>query len=85
MTATVALYEFCRKNLAQVNLPRVRLLVKQHTRIPAFAFPIPKTISKVLDYAEELTLKATESQEERLINLRDRAFNLPGGYRHARA
>ena len=77
MTATVALYEFIAgENLAQVNLPRVRLLVKQRTRIPGVRLPqFPKNdIEKVLDYAEELTLKATESQEERLINLRDRAF-----------
>ena len=77
MTATVALYEFIAgENLAQVNLPRVRLLVKQRTRIPGVRLPqFPKNdIEKVLDYAEELTIKATENQEERLINLRDRAF-----------
>lgn len=77
MTATVALYEFIAgENLAPVNLPRVRLLVKQRTRIPGVRLPqFPKNdIEKVLDYAEELTMKATDSQEERLINLRDRAF-----------
>ena len=77
MTATVALYEFIAgENLAQINLPRVRLLVKQRTRIPGVRLPqFPKNdIEKVLDYAEDLTIKATESQEERLINLRDRAF-----------
>lgn len=77
ITATVGLYEFIAgENLAPVNLPRVRLLVKQRTRIPGVRLPqFPKIdIEKVIDYAEGLTIKTTESQEERLINLRDRAF-----------
>ncbi len=77
ITATVGLYEFIAgENLAPVNLPRVRLLVKQRTRIPGVRLPqFPKNdIEKVIDYAEGLTIKTTESQEERLINLRDRAF-----------
>lgn len=77
MTATVGLYEYIAGgNLAPVNLPRVRLLIKQRTRRPGIRLPqFPKTdIEKVLDYAEELNKKATESAEDRLINLRDRAF-----------
>ncbi len=77
MTATVGLYEFIAgENLAQINLPRVRLLIKQRTRKPGVRLPqFPKAdIEKVLDYAENLVSKPTESVEERLINLRDRAF-----------
>ena len=77
MTATVAFYEFIAgENLAPINLPRVRLLVKQRTRIPGVRLPqFPKNdIEKVLDYAEDLKNKPAESQVERLINLRDRAF-----------
>ncbi len=77
MTAVVGLYEFIAgENLAQINLPRVRLLVKQRTRRPGVRLPqFPKTdIEKVLDYAEGLNLKPSERPEERLINLRDRAF-----------
>lgn len=77
MTATVGLYEFIAgENLAQVNLPRVRLLIKQRTRRPGVRLPqFPKCdIEKVLVYAEELKQKPTERNEERLINLRDRAF-----------
>lgn len=77
MTATVGLYEFIAgENLAQINLPRVRLLIKQRTRKPGVRLPqFPKAdIEKVLDYAENLASKPTESIEERLINLRDRAF-----------
>ena len=77
MTATVGLYGYIAgENLAPVNLPSVRLLIKQRTRRPGIRLPqFPKTdIEKVLDYAEELNKKATESTEDRLINLRDRAF-----------
>ena len=77
MTAAVGLYEFIAgENLAQINLPRVRLLIKQRTRKPGVRLPqFPKAdIEKVLDYAENLSSKPTESVEERLINLRDRAF-----------
>ena len=77
MTAVVGLYEYIAgDNLAQINLPRVRLLVKQRTRRPGVRLPqFPKTdIEKVLDYAEDLKTKPYENQVERLINLRDRAF-----------
>ena len=77
MTAVVGLYEYIAgENLAPVNLPRVRLLVKQRTRRPGIRLPqFPKSdIEKVLDYAEVLNQKPTESTESRLINLRDRAF-----------
>lgn len=77
MTATVALYEFIAgENLAQVNLPRVRLLVKQRTRIPGIRLPqFPKNdIEKILDYAEDLKNMVTDNQADLLINLRDRAF-----------
>ncbi len=77
MTATVGLYEFIAgENLAQINLPRVRLLIKQRTRRPGVRLPqFPKNdIEKVLDYAEDLKQKPTDGIEERLINLRDRAF-----------
>ena len=77
MTAVVGLFEYIAgENLAPINLPRVRLLIKQRTRRPGVRLPqFPKTdIEKVLDYAEELNQKAAESSEERLINLRDRAF-----------
>lgn len=77
ITATAGLYEYIAgENLAPVNLPRVRLLIKQRTRRPGIRLPqFPKTdIEKVLVYAENLVTKPSESIEERLINLRDRAF-----------
>ena len=60
ITATVGLYEFIAgENLAQINLPRVRLLIKQRTRRPGVRLPqFPKSdIEKVLDYAEALNKK----------------------------
>lgn len=77
ITATVGLYEFIAgENLAQINLPRVRLLLKQRTRRPGIRLPqFPKTdIEKVLEHAESLSSKISENEIERLINLRDRAF-----------
>ena len=77
ITTTVGLYEFiAAENLAQINLPRVRLLIKQRTRRPGVRLPqFPKSdIEKILEYAEGLNKKPAESTEERLINLRDRAF-----------
>ena len=77
MTATVGLYEYIAgENLAPVNLPRVRLLIKQRTRRPGVRLPqFPKSdIEKVLDFADELINNPAENVGERLINLRDRAF-----------
>lgn len=77
MTAVVGLYEYIAgENLAPINLPRVRLLIKQRTRRPGIRLPqFPKSdIETVLVYAENLNKKLTDSTEERLINLRDRAF-----------
>ncbi len=77
ITATIGLYEYIAgENLAQINLPRVRLLVKQRTRRQGIRLPqFPKSdIETVLDYAETLSSKPFENETERLINLRDRAF-----------
>ncbi|MCK9247046.1 MAG: site-specific integrase [Anaerolineaceae bacterium] len=77
MTATVGLYEYIAgENLAQINLPRVRLLIKQRTRRSGVRLPqFPKSdIEKVIIHAENLNKQFTENTTERLVNLRDRAF-----------
>lgn len=77
ITATIGFYEYIAgENLAQINLPRVRLLVKQRTRRQGIRLPqFPKNdIETILEYAETLSLKSFENETERLINLRDRAF-----------
>ncbi len=79
ITSVVGLFEFIAgENLAPVNLPRIRLLIKQRARRPGIRLPqFPKSaIDSVLDYAATLTSKSTEQESERLINLRDRAFLL---------
>jgi site-specific recombinase XerD len=79
ITSVVGLFEFIAgENLANVNLPRIRLLIKQRARRPGIRLPqFPKSaIDSVLDYAATLTSKPTEQESERLINLRDRAFLL---------
>lgn len=79
ITSVVGLFEFIAgENLAQVNLPRVRLLIKQRARRPGIRLPqFPKNaIDSVLEYAAALVSEPSESQSDRLINLRDRAFLL---------
>lgn len=79
ITSVVGLFEFIAgENLAQVNLPRVRLLIKQRARRPGIRLPqFPKNaIDGVLEYAAALVSEPSESQSDRLINLRDRAFLL---------
>jgi integrase/recombinase XerC len=66
------------ENLAPVNLPRIRMLIQQRARRPGQRLPqFPASdIDKVLLHADELKNKPYEEKEERLINLRDRAFLL---------
>jgi len=79
LTAVVGFYEFLAgERLNQVNLPRVRLLLKQRARRPGQRLPqFPRdTIEQVLIYAESLSAIPVEEDNERLRNLRDRAFLL---------
>ncbi|HOG76759.1 MAG TPA: tyrosine-type recombinase/integrase [Anaerolineaceae bacterium] len=79
LTAVVGFYEFLAgENLAEINLPRVRLLIKQRARKPGIRLPqFPKNaIEKVLEYASELNSMDTKEPNAQLINLRDRAFLL---------
>lgn len=79
LTAAVGLFEYIAgENLAQVNLPRIRLLIKQRARRPGIRLPqFPKSdIETVLEFAETLNTKPYEQETERLINLRDRALLL---------
>jgi integrase/recombinase XerC len=66
------------ENLAPINLPRIRMLIQQRARRPGQRlpqFPIA-AIEKVLLHADELKTKPYQAPEDRLINLRDRAFLL---------
>ncbi len=77
LTAISGFYEFiCADYLVPINLPRVRQLIKLRARRPGQRLPqFPRnSIEQVLEFAESLSTKLVESEDERLRNLRDRAF-----------
>jgi len=79
LTAVVGFYEFLAgENLAPINLPRVRLLIKQRARKPGIRLPqFPKSaIEKVLEYVSDLSAADNKDANAQLINLRDKAFLL---------
>jgi integrase/recombinase XerC len=77
LTAVSRFFEYlAAENLAPVNLPRLRLLIQQRARRPGIRLPqFPKdAIEKVLDYIVDRVSAASEDENGRLRNLRDRAF-----------
>ncbi len=77
LTAAAAFYEFlAAEQLANPNLPRLRLLIRQRARKPGQRLPqFPRDkIEIMLDYANNLASKTTDDEHERLRDLRDRAF-----------
>ena len=77
LTAIMGFYEYLAgENIAKINLPRVRLLIKQRSRRPGIRLPqFPSyEIEKMIEFALELSAEETSSDTDRLINLRDRAF-----------
>lgn len=79
LTAATGFYEYlAAERLAQPNLSRVRLLVRQRARRPGQRLPqFPRVlIEKVLVYANNLAFSPSEDANQRLRNLRDRAFLL---------
>jgi len=79
LTAVSGFYNYlAAENLAPINLPRIRLLIQQRSRRPGVRLPqFPAdAIEQVLEYANQLVSQPSENANERLINLRDRAFLL---------
>lgn len=79
LTAAVGFYEFIAgEEIMEVNLPRVRLLIKQRARRQGVRLPqFPRNqIEDVIDHALELTKHLAENERQRLIQYRDRAFLL---------
>ncbi len=77
LTATTGFYEFLvAEELSSLNMHRIRLLIKQRARRPGQRLPqFPKNdIEKTVKYANNLTKKAWKDSNDRLIDLRDRAF-----------
>ncbi len=77
LTAATSLFEFiAAENLAEINLPRIRLLIRQRARRPGIRLPqFPNDdIEKVLDYMIHLVEQPAADDIQQLIDLRDRAF-----------
>ena len=79
LTAVSGFYEFlAAEKLAEINLPRLRLLIRQRARRPGQRLPqFPrKEIEKVILYAINMINQPAETETEHLRTLRDRAFLL---------
>lgn len=77
LTIVTRFFEFLvAENLAPINLPRVRLLLRQRSRRPGQRLPqFPReAIETILNRAAELAVLPYQDEEEHLRNLRDRAF-----------
>ncbi len=77
LTAATGFYEYlAAENLAEINLPRIRLLIRQRARRPGIRLPqFPaEAIEQVLTFMSDLANNPASDENERLINLRDRAF-----------
>jgi len=79
LTAVAGFYEYlAAENLADPNLPKLRMLIRQRSRRYGPRLPqFPRSqIEDVLNYAATLTTLPYENESESLRNFRDRAFLL---------
>jgi integrase/recombinase XerC len=79
LTALTGFYEYLSaERLCEINLPRVRLLIRQRARKPGLRLPqFPfNNIEIILKYANNIAINDTEDRLIQLINYRDRAFLL---------
>jgi len=79
LTAAAGFYEYlAAERLADPNLPRLRLLIRQRGRRSGQRLPqFPRnSIEKVLEYANNLANKVENNDYAKLRNYRDRAFLL---------
>jgi integrase/recombinase XerC len=77
LTAVTGLYEYvAAERLAEINLPRLRLLIRQRARRPGIRLPqFPRqAIERILACAETMAEQMFDEENERLRALRDRAF-----------
>jgi len=77
LTAVAGFYEYlAAENLAEPNLPRVRLLIRQRGRRPGPRLPqFPReAIEQMVEHAKGLAALPTEDDPGHMRNLRDRAF-----------
>ena len=77
LTAMTGFFEYLSaERLCEINLPRLRLLIRQRARKPGQRlpqFPYNK-IENILEYANKIATQADDDLVSHLINLRDRAF-----------
>jgi len=79
LTAITGFYEYlAAERLADINLPRLRLLIRQRARRPGIRLPqFPaEDIQHVLDFVTKFTEQVFEDDNDKLRALRDRAFLL---------
>ena len=79
LTAVAGFYEYvAAERLADINLPRLRLLIRQRARRPGIRLPqFPsEDIERMLDFAQQLSEQMFESEQDKLRALRDRSFLL---------
>lgn len=79
LTAITGFYEYvAAERLAEINLPRLRLLIRQRARRPGIRLPqFPsEDIQRVLEYVTKVTEQMFEDEAVKLRALRDRAFLL---------
>ncbi|RPJ52237.1 MAG: hypothetical protein EHM21_00690, partial [Chloroflexi bacterium] len=77
LTAATSLYEYLvAESLAEINLPRIRLLIRQRARRPGQRLPqFPRdAIEQIVDHMVKLKGGVHENEVDRLRELRDRAF-----------
>jgi site-specific recombinase XerD len=79
LTALTGFYEYLSaERLCEINLPRIRLLIRQRARKPGQRLPqFPfNNIENILEYANNIALISSDDKQVQLINYRDRAFLL---------
>jgi len=79
LTSLTGFYEYmAAENILNVNLAKIRLLIKQRARRPGIRLPqFPKyAIEDVLVHAESLHTRPYDDVQEQYRNYRDRAFLL---------
>jgi integrase/recombinase XerC len=79
LTAVTGFYEYlAAERLVDINLPKVKLLIRQRARRPGIRLPqFPREdIEYIIDYAINLADSPAQDDNEKLRNLRDRAFLL---------
>ena len=77
LTAVTGFYEYlAAEHFADINLPRLRLIIRQRARRPGQRLPQfhRESIEQILQYADGLRSVPAENEAAYLRNLRDRAF-----------